>query len=171
MKLLSLPLLGCFNLTSRECILCVLPGIKTSPGHSISLLAYSSQLRACQCLGGSGPLPATAWPTTRYSACLWCPREWRLSSFVGGKEAICRTARPSFSWEKVYPKPYFGSWNSLVRKHSLKMKFSQRALQESFVPESARIPHPLSACCSVVCDLAPVVDELRQVINISFLYL
>lgn len=61
-----------------------------------------------------------------------------------------------------------GSRNSLVRKHFLKMNFSQRAIQE-FLKVLAS-PGP-SVCYSVVCDLTQVADELSQIINISFLYL
>lgn len=91
-KLSSLPLLGCFDLTPRECILCVLPRIKTIPGHSFTACLLFPAESSVNAWVGVGLLPA--WATTRCSACLWCPNVWRLTSSVGGKEKICRMTRP-----------------------------------------------------------------------------
>ena len=133
------------------------------------LLACYSQLRVVSTPGwqwaspshllGNHPLvcvPAVPQWMKTDQLCGWEPKElWdnKASIFMG--KSLSQT----------------GSWNSLVRKHFLKMNFSQRALQESLVPESAHSPHHHSACCSVLCDFAQVGDGLRQVINISFLYL
>lgn len=89
----------CFDLTSRECIICILPAIKTSLSYSFAA-CYSG---LCQCLGGSGPLPATVLGNQHYCACLWYPNEWRLTSSVGGKEKDSQDDKALIcTWEKYY---------------------------------------------------------------------
>lgn len=106
----SLPSLGCFDLTSRECILCVLSGIKTSPGRSLAAalpFPAESCVGAWVAVGFSQPLPGQP---PRCSACLWCPREWRLTSFVGGKEKDLQDGQgPHFHGKKSILNLTFGS--------------------------------------------------------------
>lgn len=125
----------------------------------------------CWCLGGSGPLSATVWATTIILHACGAQMNGGWPALWVGRKRFARQQGPNFHGKKSIPNLTSGSRNNLVRKCFLKMNFSQRAIQESSVPESAGIFHPLGLCSSAVCDLAHVVDELRRVINISFLYL
>lgn len=96
----------------------------------------------CWCLGGSGPLPATVWATTIILHACGAQMNGGWPALWVGRKRFARQQGPNFHGKKSILNLTSGSRNNLVRKCFLKVNFSQRAIQESSVPESAGIFHP-----------------------------